>query len=230
MKISLTLPSLHPRTLNRTLHNVLDASQGDVEIVMVSPMSPPFYDRRIKWVRESHPAGPNAAHALAFAEVTGDLVLAWVDDHLLVQNWDEIVRREFIAKENGSTLLYGMRQTEPSQIGTVFNLYYPYFPCMKTSAARAIGWFDGAYKRGFADCDLAMRVLDAGGVCEWSDEPLVIRHVDDRRKGDEIACANGDMELFLERWKGKYGCGWRTENLRDFNRDVGLREFGEAAE
>ena len=227
MKISLTLPSLHPRALDRTLRNVLQASRGDVEVIVVSPMNPPVRDAKVKWVRERDPRGPNAAHALAFGEVAGGLVLAWVDDHLLIDGWDEIVRREFLAKENGSTLLYGLRQTEPSQIGTVFDLYYPYFPCMRVSAAKAIGWFDGAYKRGFADCDLAMRVLDAGGVCEWSDIPLVVRTPDDK---DEVSCADGDMELFLERWKGRYGHGWRTENLRDFNRDVGLREFGEAAE
>jgi hypothetical protein len=231
MRISVTLPSLHPRALDRSLRNVLGASRGDLEVAVVSPMRPPVIDPRVRWVRECDPRGPNAAHALAFAEVTGDLVLGWVDDHLLLDGWDEIVKREFLARESNNTLLYGLRQFDPfSRVGTVFGLYYPYFPCMRASAARAIGWFDGAYKRGFADCDLAMRVLDAGGVAEWSDVPLVIRHEDDERKGDAVSCAEGDMELFLERWKLKYGHGWRTDTLRDFNRDVKLRKFGEAAE
>lgn len=228
-KISITLPSIYPTALARTLRNIRDATRCEHEIIVVSPFNPP--DARwprsmIKWIKDpNNNTGPNAAHELAFKEATGEFVVAMCDDHLFVDGHDVIALKDFAEKEAAhpnKALLFGLRQVYPEQVGTVFGLYYPYFPMMRTKTARALGWFTADYRRGFADCDLAMRVWDAGGICEWSKVGLISVHDDDRRKGDIEACAPGDMETFLARWAPRYGVGWKTDTLRDFNRDYEL--------
>lgn len=218
--ISLTLPSVRPIALDRALRNLLSATRGDLQIVVVSPFRPPVLDDRIEWIREREPRGPNAAHAAAMERVRGNMVAAWVDDHLLSDGWDAKIEDELKQIEKrGRPALLGLRHADRDQVGTVFGLYYPYFPVMRAADAVEF-WFDGAYRRGFADADLAMRVLAAGGATGWTERGVVTRCAEDEEKGEAVSCDAEDESLFLRRWSAGPGAGWVTHTLREYNRDV----------
>ena len=226
--ISITLPSIYPDALKRTLENLRDTSVGEYEVIIVSPFDPPRIVGKngwIKWVMETEPKGCNPAHAKAFPHARGEYITAWVDDHLYVPRWDEIIIKDFRERVNvqvwnmsaAKPLLMGMRQGP--FVGLTFGMYYAYFPFMRTTDAKTTGWFSTDYERDFADVDLAMRVWDYGGVCEWSKEILIAAHVDDNRKGGRQV-NESDMNKFISRWKLVYGKDCSTATLRDFNNDI----------
>lgn len=224
--ISITLPSLYPDSCARTLRNICDATRSPYEVILVSPFPPPDdLKENVTWIEE--PAGTgtgcNAGHAAGFATARGEYLMPWVDDHFFLDGWDTIAIPTWQARSkayDGKPFLLGLRHIFPHHVGTEFGIYYPYFPFAARAVFEMVGWFDPAYRAGFADSDLALRVWDAGGRCEWSDRALVHVHLeDDNRKGG-VVFAGEDMTIFLSRWAEKYGQGWRTDHIRDFNIDI----------
>jgi hypothetical protein len=223
--ISITLPSIHPDALARTLTNLRDTTRNGYQVVVVSPFEPPNIvsaKGSISWVTETRPLGCNAAHAAGLSKVERPYIMAWVDDHLLSDGWDTEALKDFQeGAKRGRPYLLGLRQIWPEQIGTVFGRFYPYFPIMQTANAKALGWFDGSYRMDFADADLALRFYSAGGMVEWARNTCIIVHRDDERKNGRDFY-QPDMQLFLSRWAPTFGKGWKITNLRDFNRDYDL--------
>ena len=203
-------------------------ARGDYEIILISPFEPPVGHKNIVWVYED-PAtanGCNAGHAKAREHFTGDFVIPWVDDHLISDGWDLRVIKEYEAREKlfhkqspGKPFCMGLRHTWPFHVGTQFGIYYPYFPFQRRQYLDVVGWFDPAYQKGFADGDLAMRIWQAGGRCEWTPNAMIVVHPDDCRKAG-VVFAQADMDLFVQRWAPVYGQGWNTGHIRDFNMDI----------
>lgn len=218
--ISITLPSLYPDKLERALANLRETTRGVYEVIVVSPFEPEYSDE-IVWIEDLPRLGPNAAHERALRMTSGDFILSWVDDHLLAPAWDDAAVAELhaLAIINPDAVL-GLRHADTKHVGTVFGRYYPFFPFMRNYTARR-SWFDGAYRRGFADCDLGLRVWARYGFCAWSG-PLVTRCGDDvkRLTDSEAGYEPQDLELFLRRWGQSLGQGWPTNVVRDFNIDV----------
>ncbi len=224
--ISLTLPSIHEGALRRTLDNINQTTRNFVEVVVVAPFQFEYKLRngKVVWIKETTPLGCNGGHEIAAKFATQKFIAPWVDDHLFINGWDFIILWGFTLPQLGP-LSVGLRHAIEPHVGTVFGKYYPYFPVMRLDDIKNIGWFSGEYKRGFADCDLAMRVWDAGGACVPSDIGVVLKHPDDARKmGDlmegEAHCLPEDMALFLSRWGEKYGEGYDLSSLRGFNQDI----------
>ena len=226
--ISITLPSIHADALARTLGNLRDTTRNEYQVVVVSPFEPPQIvgsKGSLTWVKEFHQLGCNAGHAAGLSRVERPYIMAWVDDHTLADGWDVEALKDFQeGARRGRPYLLGLRQVYPEQIGTVFGRYYPYFPFMQTADAKALGWFDGSYRMDFADADLALRLYTAGGIVEWAHNSCIIVHRDDERKNGRDIC-HPDMKLFLERWVSKFGSGWKTTSLRDFNLDCDLNDL-----
>ncbi len=240
--ISITLPSIHPEALDRALRNVRDATRSPHEVIVVSPFKPPDIGS-VTWVPETKSTGCNAAHMAAMRAATGAFITGWVDDHYYVDGWDVLALADFRDREAafhvmspGSPFELGLRHINPTHLGTEFGMYYPYFPFMRMAAVREVGWLTDEYWTGFADSDLAMRVWDAGGRCEWTSEGIIIVHPDDQRKNmadtvanydiiDQAHCRPDDMALFIRRWAPKYGHGWDVSHLRGFNVDVTPERF-----
>jgi len=233
-KLSISLPSIYEPACIRTLKNLRDATRCDYEVIMISPFAPPKeYADKVVWIEEKKGTGTgcNAGHAKAFEHMTGDYVMAWVDDHILVDGFcalavPEFEEREkaFQAKNPSKPFMLGLRHVWPRHVGTQFGIYYPYFPMMRRETLKTIGWYDPLYKKDFADGDLAFRVWAAGGRCEWSSHGLICVTEDDNRK-DGVIFEDSDMELFIKRWAPKLGRGWDVSTLRGFNMDVVPEKF-----
>lgn len=230
MKLSITLPSIHPKALERTLRNIHAATRCEHEIIVVSPFVPEVYDGCVAWVKDFIMEGCNAGHALGLTEATGEFIFPWVDDHLLTDDWDVVAITEFEARESvvhSRPFMLGLRQMQ-SSVGTCFGIYYPYFPLMRTVDARKLGWYKPEYRKGFADVDLAFRVWVNMGRVEWSNYELILRHIDDMQKGETIGYTPEDMIRFLECWMPVYGRHWKAgcNHIRDFNRDIPVSSIG----
>jgi hypothetical protein len=221
INISITLPSVHPEALKRTLANLRAVTEGSYEVIVVSPFEPPGLDE-VVWLPEDKACGPNIAHGFAFTLAQGEYILGWVDDHLLVEGWDTAAILNLrIAEAVDRPAMIGLRHRIENHVGTVFGHYYPYFPFARCSAMRNIGWLGvGQYRRGFADCDLGLRVWDKGGFCTWG-RRCVLRCDDDVKvlPDGEAGYEPEDLEKFLKRWGHKFP-NWPTNMVRGFNIDI----------
>src|SRR5580658_9544077 len=126
MKLSISLPSIYPAALERTLKNIQVTTHSDHEVLVVSPTRPPNIGNII-WVQDFVNQGCNAGHCQALIKARGEFLFPWVDDHLLKPDWDIVLISEFRAREflAGKPFMLGVRQdTCEGQIGTVFGIYY----------------------------------------------------------------------------------------------------------
>ena len=101
--ISITLPSNRPDALERTLDNIEQTTKGEVEVIVCSPFE--FGMRSLKngcvvHVFDEDESGCNSAHMRAASYATGDFITPWVDDHLYVEGWDEVVVIDFHIQES----------------------------------------------------------------------------------------------------------------------------------
>lgn len=238
--ISITLPSIYPAALTRTLRNIEATTRGPYEVIVVSQEPPSFAPLTVCWLQEYQPRGCAYAHSRAAAHAIGDYLVPFADDHEFVAGWDEIVMRNFTRRAPPDRpFALGLRGAHSGHVGTNFGLYYPYFPMMRRADVRNLGWINPDYEAGFGDSDLAMRVWHAGGRCEWSDEGLLRPTQEDKRKEIEApaisesrrpaaAYTEADLALFSDRWGSIYGVGWppnvppeyRPWKIDEFNVDI----------
>ncbi len=223
--ISVILPSIHEELFHRAVDNVVATSKTSIKIVAVTPFNPlsALNVHWIEWVPDPSNQGAPFAQALGAANATGDYIAAFADDFAFVDGWDVAILGDFLRRErkHGRRYLMGMRYDLGNWVGTCFGRYYPNFPFMRRAILPAVGWIDGSYDKGFGDCDFGMRFWAMGGRVEFS-EAVALRclPIDGNRKSRADLCTDEDMAQFVSRWAGKFGAGWKTENLFDFNRNV----------
>lgn len=225
MKISLILPGLFPEALAATIRSIFAASQGlDYELVVVTPFE--VNGPRIRWVREETPRGNCHAHKIGYAAATGDIIVAMSDDARLVAGWADKALAFLQEREKQNPLLSVGLHRMDFLIGTVFGLYYPYYPFVRRSTLEAVGgYFSDDYRAHFTDPDLALRIWSVGGRCEILPERVlqIVERAPDAAsvgtpmKGTALA---QDMATFLSRWGDRYGRGWDLSHLRGFNLDI----------
>jgi len=226
MKLSIVLPSVFPKTLQRAVGNILSVTKGiDYEVVVVSPFEVSG-DPRVRWVREETPLGIVAAAALGGAAATGDILVAFCDDALFADNWVDTSLPALLAGEARHPRFCLGLQIADRVLGTVFGIYYPYFPMLRRETMDAAGgYFSREFQSHFTDPDLGLRIWDIGGRCERTEAPVVAftDRVGDEatstlsRKGVSLA---RDTRVFYAKWAGKYGAGWRGDDVDDFNINV----------
>ena len=233
MKISVTLPSIHEEALSQTLDNLEHATTThEIEVLVVSPFS--VKRDQVVWIEEREATGCVAGHAAAAARATGDLITAWTDDHDYAPGWDERAVENFLDREGKGPQPFslGLRQVSATpRVGTVFGIYYPYFPVMRRAAISKVGgWFDAKrYTHGFSDPDLGLRVWFNGGRCEWADEMTVIPRPENDSRRSSVPDYFNDIQPFVDRWAPIYGRGHDLSNMRSWNVDRLVSELPEGA-
>lgn len=220
MKVSITLPSIFPAALDRALANIRATTRGDYEVVVVSPFRVEADD--VVWIEEIERNGCAFAHTVAAQHATGDFITAMADDCDYAPGWDlaALENYERRAPKDGSLFCLGLNYG--AYVGTVFGIYYPNFPFLRRDHAISVGYYDGNYKRGFGDCDLALKIWSRGGRCEFSGRQLLLMTAEDARKGHELSAlyAPEDLEYFAGKWAPRYGRGFGVSSLRAFNIDI----------
>jgi GT2 family glycosyltransferase len=221
-KVSIILPSVFPDDVAATIKSFHETTKTvDYEIVVVSPFE--VKQPRVVWIAEKDPRGNVAANAEAFRHVTGDFVLACADDTIMRPGWDDFAMKNFHERERDHKYFsLGLHQST-RVINTVFGIYFPIFPFVRRATLDALGFFSDEYVAHFGDGDLALRIWDAGGRCEFSREPLV-KHMNLLYRNDNATkkwtSLERDREVFARKWAPKYGRGWDTSHLRGFNIDI----------
>ena len=224
MKISITLPSIFPVACARAIKNINETTQGDYEIVVVSPFDPGTGDGRVLWVPDGQTkTGAAACQHRAAMAATGDIVAAFADDFLFVDCWDDLIINDFLRREARlpaeTPYVLGMRYDCGSLVGTQFGIYYANFPVMRKEQIKKHGWISPDYRMGFGDGDLGMRIWSLGGRCEFSHARVLKVTPDDNRKAGQLF-AEEDLKLFIKRWGPRFGNGWDTSHIRGFNHDI----------
>jgi glycosyltransferase involved in cell wall biosynthesis len=214
-KISITLPSIYPAALHRSLSNIRATTAGPHEIIVVSQFE--VSGENIKWIKETEKRGCAFAHSVAAQYATGDFITPTADDCDYLPGWDERVIQIYNerAPKDGRPFLLGLHY---GLIGTVFGIYYANFPFLRRDHAMNIGYFDGNYRTGFTDSDLSLKIWSAGGRCEYSVERLIEITAEDKRKGGED-CPADDLGYFVKKWRWKYGWRFDTSYMRAINVD-----------
>ncbi len=228
MKLSLTLPTLFPGPAARIIENVRATVRDlDYEIIVVGPFE--VSGPEIRWIREEAPRGVGAAHTTACQSAIGDVVFPLVDDIELKAGWADAGLRELQQHERGRPYALGIGQSN-GIVGTVFGIYYPFFPMVRRSTLEAVGGFlSPRYKHHFTDSDFAFRIWSIGGACGFTERDYIERKPRDVGNSVEAAerldasrneSLKRDKDAFLGLWRARYGQGWKTDELRDFNIDV----------
>jgi hypothetical protein len=222
VKLTFTLPSLFPDVLHRAIHNINETVRDiDFEIVVVSPF--PVDGPRVRWVKEETPQGNCLAHTMGYEAATGDIVAAVCDDVLLLPGAVERALSFFLDRE-GRAHHYALGLSPYSQtMGTVFGIYYPYFPMLRRKTIEEIGgYYRPCFRAHFGDVDIGMRVWSAGGRCEVT--PFPVLHFMEAHEDFSATLRNEtqhrDMETFLSFWGEKYGQGWDQAEVWQFNLDM----------
>ena len=234
MKVSITLPTLHEKLAELVIDKIYETTENiDYEIVVVSPfeMSGP----NIKWVPETEAKGNCGAHATAWEASEGDIIVPMCDDVFPTPGCFQEMMAFLIEREKIYFPYSCGLHLDMGHIGTVFCYYYPYFPALSRRTIEKIGgYYLRDYTSHFGDCDIGLRVWDEGGRCELCETAKIypIEDYFEDRLGIQSLVPNVTIslkvgqEFFLEKWRKKYGQGWRSE-LRDFNLDIPLYAMNE---
>ena len=225
---SLSLPTLRQENAELVIKYIHDCSAGyDYEIVVVSPFE--IRGPQIRHVPEPEARGNCSAHAAAYAASSGEYVITFTDDIIPTPGWLDGLQQTMEAKEaQHFPFCGGLHRANWLIYGTVYGLYYPYFPVLSRRSAEQIGgYFSEDYAAHFGDPDLAMRVWDAGGRCELIISAKIYGLLQfDRTNQAEHKQTSGerDMAMFKARWHARYGEAF-GEGLRDFNIDYQLEDL-----
>lgn len=227
MKLSLTLPTLFPGPAARIIENVRATVRDlDYEIVVVGPFE--VSGPNIRWVREETPRGSAVASATAYEHATGDVICPLTDDIELGDGWAAEGLQALLKFERGRPYAIGIGQTNQI-VGTVFGIYYPFFPMVRRATLDLVGgFFSPEYKHSFTDADFAFRIWSAGGACGYTERGYITRTARkagasataDNLEEARVAAAKPDTDRFLSLWGQRYGQGWPTAHYKDFNIDV----------
>lgn len=208
---SIIMPALRPQMVEQTLKRIYATpSSIKYEIVIVSPEH--FSGPNIVYVHEETPRGNGVAHLMGAQAAHGDFFLCMTDDMLPEPGWLDGVAERLTEKER-RYFPFAAGFNTPGHgpgFGTVYGLYYPYFPvASRRSVEAAGGWFGiSAYKSQWIDPDFGMRVWHAGGRCEiLLDNRIVPNPSEDPEtfSPHRHAAFWHDFTVFYTTWHAHYG-------------------------
>jgi hypothetical protein len=228
-KISISLPSLRPELLSETIRAVhASAGRDDYEILVVSPFE--VSGPRIRWLPETERRGNCGAHALAYEQAAGDIIVALTDYVWPRGNWLNNLVNFIETMESGvfpfcaGQFRANSTSAGPS-LGSQFGRYYPYYPAATRRSLEAVGgWFSREFMAGYGDSDLALRVWDAGGQCRPCWDSVILtscrrRFITGAQRGLKDRTGE-DRVVFENKWGARLGAGWRLGEGYNYNIDI----------
>lgn len=228
-EVSIILPSLRPDLLEVTLRHVFAHTKGvDFEVVVVSPFR--IEGTRIRHVLETEARGSVHAQGEGYRHARGGIIVNLVDDHLPRPGWLDGAAAFLAEKEKAHfPFAAGLHRHDRPFFGTVYGLYYPYFPVMtRRSVEAAGGWHGGGgYVAHFSDPDLGMRVWSHGGRCELLPGPGIVANADEdpaTQSPYKLRTLEADFRTFMDRYHPAYGAGFLPE-WRNVNFDYHISEL-----
>ena len=225
---SLSLPTLRRQNLELVLEHIHHCSQGaDYEVVVVSPFE--VAGERLVHVPEEQASGNCPAHAAAYEASSGEYIITFTDDIIPTPGWLDGLQQLMEHKETRHfPFCGGLHRANWQIFGTVYGLYYPYFPVLSRRSAEHLGgYFSRDFAAHFGDPDLAMRVWDRGGRCELLPEVQIYGlHQLDCTDESHHKCTSleRDSRVFQAKWKERYGTDFGHQ-LRDFNIDYQIEDL-----
>ena len=226
---SISLPSLRPQMLVDTVRAIHAASAGhDYEILAVCPFG--IEGTRLVHVPEAAPRGNCAAHALAWEASRGDIIVAFSDDHRPEPGWlDPLAAAVATGEAEAFPFAGGLGRSGVPWFGTVYGLYYPYFPVMSRRSVEAIGgWFSPAYVAHFGDPDIGMRVWRAGGRCALIAAARIVPQPVSAEQDAAVPFKSksfpADMTTFLKTYHRDHGAGFPPD-MGQINHDYDLKHL-----
>ncbi|MCM0020720.1 MAG: hypothetical protein NBV67_12050 [Tagaea sp.] len=223
MKLSIVLPTLFAELLPGAVA-AAHAAAGDVphEIVVVAPFDPARED--VRWVPETSPRGSIGAANTGFAAARGEVVALVSDDTRLSPGAlvHAIARLESLP---GGMVGFPRTIGDQAYIGTVFGHYYAYYFALERATLERAGRFDEAYRKHYADPDLALKIWASGGRCEFLRETAIVDvptrggagEAPDKALGSRAA----DFARFFGIWSGRFDPAWENEES-GINLDLAL--------
>ncbi|NER03544.1 MAG: hypothetical protein F6K17_13445 [Okeania sp. SIO3C4] len=214
------MPTLNEKLAEVAINKIHETTENiDYEIIVVSPfeMSGP----NIKWIPEAKATGSCRAHATAWEASEGDIIVTMCDDlypapRCFQEMIEFLIEREKIYFPYSCGLNHQDMRKTGKHFGTLFGYYYPFYPALSRKSIEKIdGYHLRDYASHYCDCDMAMRVWDAGGRCELCHKAII--HSIDNLGIPEIKTLSNERpigshqkgyEIFLGKWKEKYGKEW----------------------
>jgi hypothetical protein len=212
MLVSVIYASLTPEQIARNLA-MLQGALGSVpyEVLVATTAAGAEVARAFPEARtlvEETPAGSAQAQARAWQAAKGDVALTITDDKYVFPGALAtlvafcVARAEHVFPYVCAPLMYDPHFQCPT-LGTAFGRLYPRLMCARRDTLAAIGGlFDPAYVSSYVDCDLGLRVWEAGGRCEVCVEATYAHMVARvrRRTTRDPDNQRRDFERFMSRW------------------------------
>jgi GT2 family glycosyltransferase len=208
--ISIILPSLRPREVNKTISEFYDTnSDVNYEIIVVSPFE--VMGLNVKWIPESERLGTIMANNIALAFVKGRYVVYFSDD--VSPTTDCLENMIYFMDKQRAPFIGAFKMTTPTgkEIGPfgAYNKLYACYGCISIKTMNlVVGYLDMAFKDSWADIDLSLRVWEAGGSVEICQDAIVIpRQIEDDIYKKHRESFQTDYQTFLGKWHHKLGKG-----------------------
>lgn len=218
MKLSILLPTLFPNLAMAAIEDWRKQLRGlDHEFVVVCPQE--IGGDRVRWIPEATPSGSIAATQLAFAGATGDVIVQAADDVRFAAG----AAQEALAAFADPNRVFPLAWAYPHRFGAIdfvwthFGRLCPTFWAMgRADIERAGGHVDVAYRSGFADPDLGLRIWRAGGQVRRAS--AVVRTAEDRLGNGESPAKTGDamakdFATFHARWAPSFDPVWGNQEV-----------------
>ncbi|WP_206951083.1 glycosyltransferase family 2 protein [Trinickia acidisoli] len=224
MKVSIIVPTLREKLLDGLLRSIDLGAQGvEHEIVVISPFSPK--GRLIVWLKEDVPQGTCNAIARGYEAASGDIIVLLSDDVLVTRGWLRHIVDFIVTHERNHFPFVAGQNKSGNYFGTVYGLYYPYYPAISRASAEAVGGlFSREFISHYGDPDLGLRVWRNGGRAQLCYQSKLIFSSIERyfsAAPKKSMAFDVDFRAFKAKWSSTYGVGWGA-GFRDVNRDYKL--------
>jgi len=203
--ISILLPSLRPMAALACCNAFRDTQPDvDYEIVLVAPFK--IDDLKTRWIEEQTPKGVNAAMNLAHSAAIAPVVAFWADDAKPALGCLAAALDCLAAMPPPAIAALRMRYPNGAEANqwAVYGQHYACFGAIRKDDALAVGGlFDPRFHSYWADPDLALRVVGAGGQVKLCQAGFVeINQIDDPLARENHARRFAlDYQAFARAWQ-----------------------------